>query len=225
MPGIFKRSGQVSVAAVLWIAVATAGTAWAEAIPLQGWTHQKFRLFGGNNWQQSPARISVTSDDSVSLLWRAVPESLRSASSATWTWRVEDGVPPTDLSQKGGDDRNQSLYFIFAPQEVAANLDDLGIRGLLKQPDIRVLMYVWGGLHARGDRVPSPYLGARGMSIVLRPAGGGEYAETVDLRSDLERIYGQRDLSLIGLALSADSDDTQSRIRAEISDLRLSGAP
>lgn len=142
-----------------------------------------------------------------------------------WTWSVEEGVPPTDLSQKGGDDRNLSLYFIFAPEEVAARLGDLGIKGLPERPDIRVLMYVWGGKHGEVDIVPSPYLGVRGATIALRKAGEGQNAERVNLRADLERAYGRSDLSLIGLALSADSDDTKSRIRAGIADLVVSSDP
>lgn len=217
--------GRLCVIAIVWMMLASTGTAFAEEISLNGWTHQKFSLFGGNVWHQSTGRISVESDDSVSLLWRAVPDELRKASSASWSWSVEEGVHPTDLSQKGGDDRNQSLYFIFAPKEVAAKIEDIGIKGLLEHPDIRVLMYVWGGRHDRGDIVPSPYLGSRGMTIVLRGAGDGQYTEDVEIRSDLERIYGREDLSLIGLALSADSDDTNSRIRASIGSLRISGPP
>jgi hypothetical protein len=28
-------------------------------------------------------------------------------------------VPPTSLAQKGGDDRNISLYFVFVPESMA----------------------------------------------------------------------------------------------------------
>jgi hypothetical protein len=38
-------------------------------------------------------------------------------------------------------------------------------------------------------------------------------------------LYGSRDMMLIGLALSADSDDTETRIEAGIRDPRLSGYP
>lgn len=197
----------------------------AEDIVFKGWTHQKFGVFGGNNWRQSGRQLSVESDGGVSLLWRPLPENVWQAKKASWSWNVGTSVPPTDLSQKGGDDRNLSLYFIFAPQDLAAKAQDLGIRKLLGNPEIRVLMYVWGGSHDRNTVVASPYLGARGKTIVLRPAGTGQRDETIDLRSDLNRIYGTRDLMLIGLALSADSDDTETRIEAGISDLRLSGYP
>jgi hypothetical protein len=211
-----------------WLAVATAALltladpAGAEPIAFSGWTHQKFSLLGGNAWQQAGSELSVASDSAVSLLWRAVPATAWQATSASWRWSVEAGVPPTDLSQKGGDDRNLSLYVIFAPQEVAVAAGRMGIRRLLEHPDVRVLMYVWGGAHRRGAVVPSPYLGARGMSIVLRPAGVGTFEEKVDLRSDLAKVFGRADLAVIGLAVSADSDDTKSRIRARLGTLRLS---
>lgn len=197
----------------------------AEDILFQGWTHQKFGVFGGNNWRQSGRQLSVESDGGVSLLWRPLPENVWQAKKASWSWSVGTSVPATDLSQKGGDDRNLSLYFIFAPQDLAAKAQDLGIRKLLGNPEIRVLMYVWGGSHERNAVVASPYLGARGKTIVLRPAGTGQRDETIDFRSDLDRVYGSRDLMLIGLAVSADSDDTETRIEAGISDLRLSGYP
>jgi hypothetical protein len=199
--------------------------ALAEDLVFQGWTHQRFGVFGGNNWRQSGRTLSVESDADVSLLWRPLPENLWQATTASWSWNVGTSVPPTDLSKKGGDDRNLSLYFIFAPQELAVRAQELGIRKLLGNPDIRVLMYVWGGSHDRHSIVASPYLGARGKTIVLRPASTGQRDETIDLRSDLDHVDGSRDMMLIGLALSADSDDTETRIEAGIRDLRLSGYP
>ena len=209
----------------LGLTTAQSGRVLAEGIVFQGWTHQKFGVFGGNRWRQSGRDLSVESDGGVSLLWRPLPESVWQATKASWSWNVGASVPPTDLSQKGGDDRNLSLYFIFAPQDLAAGAQDLGIQKLLGNQEIRILMYVWGGSHDRNAIVASPYLGARGKTIVLRPAGSGQFDEIIDLRSDLDRVYGRRDLMLIGLAVSADSDDTETRIEAGISELRLSGYP
>ncbi len=213
--------------AILALGLMTAASSrvLAEDIVFEGWTHQRFGIFGGNNWRQSGRTLSVESDRDVSLLWRPLPEKVWQATKASWTWNVRTSVPPTDLSQKGGDDRNLSLYFVFAPRDLAARASELGIRKLLGNPEIRVLMYVWGGRHDRNTIVKSPHLGARGKTIVLRPAGTGQRDETIDLRSDLGRVYGSQDLMLIGLALSADSDDTKTRIEAGISNLRLSGYP
>lgn len=212
----------LAAALVLGLSAPTATLA-SEAIAFTGWTHQKFSLLGGNTWRQGGRDLIVESDGSVSLLWRAVPKTAWQATSAAWEWSVDAGVPPTDLSQKGGDDRNLSVYAIFAPHDVAEATEGMSIRKLLENPDIRVLMYVWGGAHDRGAVVASPYLGARGKTIVLRPAGVGGHSETVDLRADLQRVHGSADLALIGVAISADSDDTETRITARLSNLRVSG--
>ena len=221
----FERNYPIVVMLALGLMTSQPSRALAEDILFEGWTHQRFGVFGGNNWRQSGRTLSVDSDRDVSLLWRSLPEKLWQTRTASWTWNVSTSVPPTDLSQKGGDDRNLSLYFIFAPRDLATKAHQLGIRNLLGNADIRVLMYVWGGSHDRNAIVASPYLGARGKTIVLRPAGTGQRAETVDLRSDLGRVYGSQDLMLIGLAVSADSDDTETRIEASISKLRLSNDP
>ncbi|NEX45423.1 DUF3047 domain-containing protein [Rhodobacter sp. ETT8] len=202
---------------------AAPGPLSAAEIAFSGWTHQRFSLLGGNTWRQGGRDLGVESNGAVSLLWAAVPQASWQASTADWTWSVEVSVPPTDLSLRGGDDRNLSLYTIFAPPDVARAAQGMGIRKLLENPDIRVLMYVWGGAHDRGATVPSPYLGARGRTIVLRPAGVGQHRESVNLRADLARVYGRDDLALIGVAVSADSDDTKTRIKARIGNLRFSG--
>lgn len=193
----------------------------AGEIAFSDWTHQRFSLLGGNTWRQQGSELSVESDGAVSLLWQAVPVELRLAQTASWTWSVEQGVPPTDLTQRGGDDRNLALYAIFVPAESVATAERQGIRSLLENPDVRVLIYVWGGAHARGDLLSSPYLGARGKTIVLRPAEIGQHDEQVDLRADLERAFGVSDLALVGLAISADSDDTGTTIRARVRTLQL----
>lgn len=217
-----NKSASLIAVALMVLMTAHTGKLAAEEIAFSDWTHQKFSVLGGNTWRQGGRELTVESNSSVSLLWRAVPKTSWQAANASWNWSVDVGVPPTDLSQKGGDDRNLSFYVIFAPPNVAEATEGMGIRKLLENPDIRVLMYVWGGAHDRGDIVPSPYLGGRGRTIVLRPAGLGQHSEDVDLRADLDRVYGRSDLALIGVAVSADSDDTETRIMARMGSLRFS---
>lgn len=193
----------------------------AQNVDISGWNHQKFGLFGGNTWQQSGRSLSVASDGDVSMLWVELPDSSASAREMSWTWAVDQSVPPTDLSRKGGDDRNLSLYAIFMPKEAVTQALGKGISALLGQENVRVLMYVWGGDHERGSTLNSPYVGERGRTIVLRKAGVGQHEERVDLSSDLQRTFGEVELALVGLAVSADSDDTETHIRATLSDLRL----
>lgn len=187
----------------------------------QGWTEQRFSMFKSNDFSQSVQSLGVKSDNTVSLLWSALPETVWKKSAARWDWSVQTSVPPTDLTKKGGDDRNLSIYFLFLPEDSARRAQDQGIRALLKNPDVRVLIYVWGGAHARGDVLPNPYLGARGRSVIRRAAGTGSASERVDLAGDHRRAFGEAAQNLVGIAVSSDSDDTNSKVVAQISGLRI----
>lgn len=194
----------------------------AAQVPFDaGWQEQKFALFSSNGYGLRGNALDVASDGTVSLLWTRLPTSLWSAQSASWRWTVQDSVPPTDLRVKGGDDRNLAVYFVFLPEANARAASRSSIRKLLDAEEARVLVYVWGGPEGQPRVQTSPYLGPRGRTVALRPAGTGQAAETIDLAADFRAAFGEAPTSLVGLAVSADSDDTNSRIRARISDLTL----
>ncbi|MGB3408745.1 MAG: DUF3047 domain-containing protein [Jannaschia sp.] len=196
----------------------------AAAVPLSfdgSWREQGFLRFSSNDYGQGGDALSVGSDGTVSLLWKAVPESLRGATKASWSWSVEAGVPATDLRRKVGDDRNLALYFAFTDPRTAATANPNRAGRLLRDPNTRVIVYVWGDDDARGTVQDSPYLPGL-KTIVLRQAGTGRHSEQVDLAADFARIFSAAPGVLVGVGVSADSDDTDTRIRATITapDLR-----
>ncbi|WP_375265247.1 DUF3047 domain-containing protein [Planktotalea sp.] len=130
-------------------------------------------------------------------------------------------MPATDLRKKGGDDRNLAMYVVFLPEAEAQNLKGVVIRKLLGSNAARVLVYVWGGNHGRGQVLASPYLGNRGKTVVLRNAGTGNHSENVNLASDYKRAFGGTKGAVVGVAISADSDDTKTKVRGAISGLAL----
>ena len=206
------------IAALLFTAAAP-----AQAEPLRftpEWREQSFPRLEANRYGARGDRLDIVSDQAVSVLYTALPESRWLGRQATWNWTVEQSVPPTDLRNKGGDDRNISLYFVFMDEASARRAGpNPRLRSLLGNRNARMLVYVWGGDHARGDVLDSPYLEARGKTLILRGAGTGSHAETVDLAADYARIFGGTPEALVGIAVSADSDDTQTAIRARISDM------
>ncbi len=207
-----------SSAALLSLATA----AQAGPLAFSGWTEQRFHLFSKVDFRQGGGTLGFTSDGAASLIWQRVPPSDQGSKSATWAWAVTQSVPPTDLTKKGGDDRNAAIYFVFLPPEIAkANAGSSNIRGLLANRDARVLVYVWGGAHRRGQVLASPYLGARGKTVILRGAGTGSFSETVDLAGDFARGFGTAPGALVGVAVSADSDDTGTKLSGQISGLAL----
>lgn len=196
--------------------------AFAAPVSFDGsWKTQKFSLFSSNTYGFNGNSVTVSSDGSVSLAYRALPESYWEASSAEWSWSVQEGVPATDLRKKGGDDRNLALYFVFLPEGQAEALQGASVRKLLTNDAARVLVYVWGGAHDRGAVLGSPYLGDRGRTVVLRGSGTGSASETVNLTRDYANAFGGGAAALVGIAVSGDSDDTNSRIRASISGLQV----
>lgn len=211
---------KTSLLCVMMLAVLPSPAA-ANEISFDDWTHQPFSLFSNNDYSRDGARLDIVSDDSVSLIYTMLEPDFWNMRTARWSWRVEESAPATDLSRKGADDRNLSIYAVFLPPRDAERLRGESVAAILNEPSARTLTYIWGGAYARNALVPSPYLGPRGMAVILRPAGVGDHAEQVDLTADLERAFGAEEMALVGLAVSADSDDSDSRIRASVSRLTL----
>ncbi len=202
------------------LAIATATSAYAGPVSFSsGWKEQRISLFSSNDYSFGN-QLTMRSDGAVSIAWKALPQSEWGASGASWKWAVTQSVPATDLSRKGGDDRNLSLYFVFVPTDVAPSLAGAGIRSLLGRNDVRVIQYAWGGNHAKGTVIKSPY-GKGGVTIPLRAAGTGSLSESVNLDRDFTRAFGGTKGALIGLAVSGDSDDTNSVIAATLGNLNL----
>ena len=100
-------------------------------------------------------------------------------------------------------------------------MEGANIRQLNGNPNVRILQYVWGGNHSRGDVQQSPYAPGQGANVILRQAGTGRNSESVDFARDFATAFGGVPGALVGIAVSADSDDTDSMIRASVSDLAI----
>lgn len=184
------------------------------------WKEQGFFRFFNNEYTLRGDSLGIVSDGTVSVIWRPIDGSLANAANASWRWQVTQGVVPTDLTQKGGDDRNIALYFVFVDPETAKTLNRNSARRLLRNKDTRALVYVWGGEHARGTIMGSPYSAALRAKI-LRGAETGTFNESVDLKADFRRAFGEDPGVLVGLAITADSDDTDGVIQAQIGGIDL----
>jgi hypothetical protein len=186
-----------------------------------GWQEQRLSLFSSNQYTFG-SDLGLTSKGSVSIAWTRLSAQDWGASGASWAWTVDQSVPATDLARKGGDDRNISLYFVFVPERIAPQLEGANIRSLLGNKDVRIIQYAWGGNHSKGQVIASPYgPPGQGVTIALRQAGIGTYRENVDLAADYARAFGGERGALVGLAVSGDSDDTSSVIKAALGQLSL----
>lgn len=195
----------------------------ASAEPIKfdsAWREQGFLSLFTNDYIANGNSLSVVSDGTVSIYWRPVEGTARAASGASWDWSVSEGVPSTDLSKKGGDDRNLALYFVFLDEASAAKASTRSARRVLNNPNVRALVYVWGGDHARGAIFPSPYH-PRLATKVLRPASTGSNSESVNFAKDYAAAFSEQQGVLVGIGVSADSDDTNTSVQVAISSLNL----
>ena len=211
----------------LILALTISGSAHGEAITFgpdlaaSGWSVVTFPGVAPASFKASGASaIEVTADAAAGLLWRAVKEQELSIAKAQWSWQVEEGVPPTDLTRRGKDDRALAVYFIFGASADRAK----GAMALLSSRCVKTLVYVFGGDRPRGSILPSPHMAERGKFIILRPADAPRRQwlnESVDLVSDHVRAFGQNPSLLLAVAISSDSDDTLGSNRTRLRNLRM----
>ncbi|TDL84178.1 DUF3047 domain-containing protein [Palleronia sediminis] len=212
----------IALAAAL-AALAPGGAARAAQLSFDGdWAEQGLLRLRTNEYAPRGDSLGVVSEGTVSILYRRLGAAMGGARMAAWDWEVTESVPPTDLRVKGGDDRNLAIYFVLATPEAADALRDAPLRRLMGAEGVRLLIYTWGGPEdARGTSFPSPYFDGKGQTVVMEPAGTGRASARVDLRADLDRAFEGAFPVLLGVAVSADADDTDSRVEAVISNLTL----
>jgi hypothetical protein len=197
-----------------------------------GW--QEFAVKGkpGNKFIGHPdGPIEIVSSSSVSRLYRPVEVDLDATPALTWRWRVDEPVPPTDLTQKGEDDTAITLYVGFPWDSKRASFTDRLKRPLVEalageDAPGRVLAYVFGGEQPRGTVVESPHLGDAGAMRVLRPADsliGEWFEERVDVAQDYREAFGEEPPDPTQIAISADTDDTGSTSRGFVAALAFVG--
>lgn len=214
--------------AVAALAAMIAGTTPAAALgPVSfgpdpaalGWDNLTFRGRAPASFAaQGPRALSIAADSGVSVFWRALPRDFAEGTTARWRWKVDQGVPATDLARKGADDRDIAVYFLFADDPATLDNPPTSLTGAMREG--RALVYVWGGNAAPGTAVASPHMRGRGQLIVKRPAGAGGWENvSVNLRSDFRQVFGREPGPLVGLGVSTDSDDTGTATRATLSDL------
>ena len=174
--------------------------------------------------------IEVVADDSVAFLYKPVPAADGGKRRLRWRWRVEESAPPSDLSEKGADDRPLALHLCFPDEtEPASFWQGLGralARTFHRPLSGKVITYVWGGTQPRGTKLANPHFESKGVIIVLRPgdeATGRWFTEEIDYAADFEMAFGYRPPPLAYLAISADSDDRTGRMSSVIADIRLRG--
>jgi hypothetical protein len=173
--------------------------------------------------------IRLVSHGTVSVAFLNIERDLNETPKLTWQWRVDTPPIDTDVTRKGGDDRSLSIYVAFPYQSEHASFGEKLKRTAveaLRGADTpgRVLNYVWGGGAEKGSFVVNPYTGKYGMFIFQRSPkdeSGLWLTETVNLRADFIKAFGYEPAAPVYVGIGADSDDTDTRIEAQIRNIEF----
>jgi Protein of unknown function (DUF3047) len=239
-PEIARRACRCAAWFLIVLAPLQASAAPAPIVPIPagpdleaaGWRELEVKSKPANRFIGHPdGSIEIISSSSVSRLYRPIEVDLNATPVLTWQGRVDEPVPPTDLTQKGEDDTAITLYVGFPWDPGEASFTERLTRPLVEayageNAPGRVLVYVWGGDHPRGEWVESPHLRSAGAMRVLRPADsptGQWFEERVDIVQDYREAFGEDPPDPTQIAISADTDDTGSTSRGFVKDLAFVG--
>lgn len=171
-------------------------------------------MFTGNN----DGAIEVHSDSGSSVLYRLVADDPIKAKTLSWSWKVINGLPATDLMQTDGDDRVLAVHVVFAEDDFMSRLKGAFhpfARG-------RVITYVWGD--DEKAEFPHPHLPDQGYMMIKRTADepvSQWFTETIDLETDYKRAFGKELPPVAYVAISGDADDLNAKCLGFVKDIRL----
>ena len=148
-----------------------------------------------------------------------------------WQWRVELPLTDTDLRKKSGDDTEIKVCVFFDEPMEKVPFADRQILRLARSRTTDVvptatLCYVWDSHLKAGTALPSAFTGR--LRYLVLQSGTDKLdrwvGERRDLAADFMRLFGDECDAVppvIGVAVGADADNTQSRSIAYVSRLVL----
>lgn len=196
---------------------ALAALGWAELL-IPGKMPATYRLAENGD-------LEARSDAGVSILYRPLSPKEQNGRILTWRWRVDEAVPATDPAHAGKDDRDLAVHLWFPDVEKAGVWESFkrAVAGIFGIPSVgKALTYTFGGTGERHRRLVNPHHDPGGILVVLRPTGtqtGIWHEERIDFVLDFEEAFGEAPPKPVYLAISTDSDDTESRAVGRISKL------
>ena len=205
--------------------------------PPAGWVHTQI------NKDEPATEFSVVRDGDESVLQAASRDSASSLvhtlnapvspnQQLAWRWKVSNAVPGSSMESKGTDDYAARLYVFFDYDESKLSLRQRARMDLARtfwgaELPTAALCYVWGTEDAVGRIGPNPYTD-RVRMIVLQQGdvrAGQWVAETRDLAADFKAAFGEDAPPVTGIALGADTDNTDGTVQARFADIRFEPRP
>ena len=197
-------------------------TVFAEvgrSITDSGWREIQFADKKANHFVKcGQGCIKIDSASSVSMIRRSLKIDITEKKFLSWEWKLTAPPAPSDLEQKGQDDRPLAVYITFPFDKKNASISELGIRHLVelrygKEAPGRVLSYVWASTMPIGEAIESPFGGSQHKMIIKRNGASKLntwLGEKVDVFADYKNTFGVEPVGVLEILISSDTDDTQS---------------
>jgi hypothetical protein len=222
-----STSASTSAAAVQWVGRFEPSLAPWREVRLK--SVQRANTFKFVAWDGVQA-VEVSSQASMSLLARPITVDLNATPMLCWRWRVAASLSQADMRQRDGDDYAARVYISLRlpPSSMGLGLRaQLALARAVWGPDLpdAAINYVWDNRQPIGTTRPNAYTD-RAQMVVLRSGDGsaGQWvSERVDLRRDALRLFGQG-AEPVQLAITADTDNTQSSARSGFADFHFAAA-
>lgn len=188
--------------------------------------------------QDGKSVLKVQADDSYGNLVHPVRVALDGGASLAWRWRVERFVAGADLRSRSGDDGAAKLCVFFALPTDRLPFGErtrLALARSATGEDVpsETLCYVWDEKEAKNTVLPNAFTRRIRMWVLESgPAGSGAAGwrgERRNLLADYQRAFGDEagglQPDIVGVAVSADADNTAGHGLAFFGDLEMQGAP
>ena len=148
--------------------------------------------------------VRATAEGTGSQMGREFPWDAVSDPILTWRWRPRVFPTGSDERDPGKNDSPLAVYAVFGSSQVVT----------------RAVKYVWSRVVPAGTTLST----GRTRAIVLRsgpPPDEDWVTETVHVRRDYERLYGEAPARARGVAVLTDADQTRSRAVGDYGAFRI----
>lgn len=172
--------------------------------------------------------LRVRSEAAASTLTHPLAVDPARTPRLAWRWKVSNALAGSDFSRKAGDDYAARVYVLFDYPVDRLSFADrvrISLGRALYGADLpaAAIAYVWGTAQSVGASGPNPYTDRVRMIVVdSGPGAAGQWREVErDLAADFRAVFGEPVPPVVGLALSADTDNTGEAVTTLFGDLRF----
>jgi hypothetical protein len=174
--------------------------------------------------------VKIEADLSYGNIVHAVKD-VAAPASLSWQWRIEKPIEGADLREKRGDDTAVKVCVFFDMPIDNVPFTDRQLlriaRGKTSDPvPTATVCYVWDAKLPSGTTLDNAF--TRRMRYVVLESGTDRLnkwvAEKRDVGADFMKLFGDESKSvppIVGIAIGADSDNTQSKSIAYVSGIAL----